>query len=378
MINQDPTISLAQELIQKASVTPNDDGCQEILISRLIKAGFDCEKLNFADVSNFWAKRGTSSPCLVFVGHTDVVPPGPLEQWEHQPFSATIENDMLYGRGAADMKGSIAAMLVACENFVKENPQHKGSIAWLITSDEEGPNIHGTRKVVDVLQQRGEKIDYCLVGESSSEQQIGDTIKVGRRGSLSGILKIKGKQSHIAYPLQADNAIHRSLPFLNELTAIQWDKGNEVFPATSLQISNIHAGTGANNVIPGEIIINFNLRYSPEVTIEEIKTKIQQLLEQHKISYKLDWHHSGEPFFTQAGKLVDACRSAIEKHTGVTPKLSTSGGTSDGRFFAKMNCQIVEFGPLNQTIHQINEHINVLDLITLTKIYQNILSYLLI
>lgn len=378
MTNQDPTIHLAQELIQRASVTPDDNGCQEILMSRLTKAGFQCEELNFADVRNFWAKRGTNAPSLVFIGHTDVVPPGPLDQWKHQPFSATIENDMLYGRGAADMKGSIAAMLVACENFIKENPQHKGSIAWLITSDEEGPNTYGTRKVVEILQQRGEKIDYCLVGESSSEKQLGDTIKVGRRGSLSGKLKIKGKQGHIAYPLQADNAIHRSLPFLNELIAIQWDKGNEIFPATSLQISNIHAGTGANNVIPGEIIIDFNLRYSPEISVEQIKTKIQQVLEKHQVTHTLDWHHSGQPFFTQAGQLVDACRSAIEKYTGMIPHLSTNGGTSDGRFFANMNCQIVEFGPLNQTIHQINEQINIFDLITLTKIYQNILDHLLV
>jgi len=378
MTNQDPTISLAQELIQRASVTPNDHGCQEILISRLSKIGFECEKLNFADVSNLWAKHGTSSPCLVFVGHTDVVPPGPLDQWQHQPFSATIENNMLYGRGAADMKGSVAAMVVACENFIKEHPQHKGSIAWVITSDEEGPNINGTRKVIEVLQQRGENIDYCLVGESSCEKQFGDTIKIGRRGSLSGTLKIQGKQGHVAYPMLADNAIHRSLPFLNEFINIQWDKGNEVFPPTSFQISNIHAGTGANNVIPGEIIIEFNLRYSSEITVEQIKNKIQQILEQHKISYQLDWHHSGQPFFTQAGKLVDACCSAIEKYTGVVPKLSTSGGTSDGRFFANINCQIVEFGPLNETIHQINEHISVLDLITLTKIYQNILNYLLV
>ncbi len=370
-------VQLTKELIARPSITPEDAGCQEILANRLQKIGFDIEQHPFGTVKNIWARRGKSSPLFLFVGHTDVVPTGPLDQWTSPPFNPEIRDGQLYGRGSADMKGSLAAMLVACEAFVAKHPNHRGSIAWLITSDEEGASIDGTAKVVEVLQQRGEKITWCLVGEPSSDQQMGDTIKIGRRGTISGYLTIQGCQGHIAYPQLADNPIHRALPALTELTKTVWDQGNDFFQPTSFQISNIHAGTGAGNVIPGHLEVQFNFRYSPMLTGDEIQERVEKLLRAHSLSYSLRWHHSGKPFLTERGELVDASIEAIQAVTHITPKLSTAGGTSDGRFVAATGCQIVECGPVNRTIHQINESVAVADLSATTEIYQRILEKLL-
>lgn len=370
-------INLAQQLIACQSVTPNDAGCQEILIDRLKKMQFKIEQFPFGDVKNFWAQHGTNGPLLVFVGHTDVVPTGPLDQWHSPPFQPEIRDGYLYGRGSADMKGSLAAMMIACENFIAARPNHKGTIAWLITSDEEGSNINGTPKVVEVLKQRQEKIDWCLVGEPTSHTQFGDMIKIGRRGTLSGKLIIHGKQGHIAYPHLADNPIHKALGALQELVNTEWDAGIEFFQPTSFQISNIHAGTGAGNVIPGHLEVRFNFRYSPAVTAESLQAQVEKMLQKNSLKYSLEWDHSGKPFLTPKGKLVNACVSAIHSVTGITPELSTSGGTSDGRFLAPLGCQIVEFGPCNGTIHQINECIAVTDLEYLSKTYQKILENLL-
>ena len=373
-----PTIKLAQDLIQQASVTPEDGDCQTILSKRLDALGFGSETLVFEDVTNLWARRGTEGPLLTFAGHTDVVPTGPVEEWDHPPFSARIEDDTLYGRGAADMKGSIAAFITACERFVSRHPDHKGSIALLITSDEEGPAKNGTVKVIETLEQRNEKIDWCLVGEPSSTNTLGDVIKNGRRGSLNGNLTIKGKQGHVAYPHLALNPIHQACDALAELTKQEWDQGNDFFPATTFQITNMHSGTGATNVIPGKTNALINFRFSTEVTAEELITRAEAIFDRHKLDYNIEWNLSGLPFLTEAGPLVEAAKYAIAEHTGTITELSTSGGTSDGRFIAPTGAQVLELGPLNATIHQVNEHVSIKDLNALSKIYETILEQLLV
>lgn len=374
----DATVDLTKQLIARPSVSPDDQGCQDLLIERLQKIGFTITKLPFEDVKNVWATRGSAKPLVVFAGHTDVVPPGPLDQWHSDPFEPTIRDGNLYGRGAADMKSGLAAMITAAERFVQNNPDHEGSIAFLITSDEEAHAINGTRKVVEHLLKQNVQIDYCIIGEASSDQQFGDTIKNGRRGSLSAKLMIKGVQGHIAYPQLASNPIHNAAPFLQAICDVQWDQGNDHFPATSFQMSNIHAGTGANNVIPGELIIDFNFRYSTEVTVEQLQQRTEQVLKDQQLDYDINWHHSGDPFLTEPGKLTTALTRAIEKVSGIKAQLSTSGGTSDGRFIAKMDCQVVEFGPINASIHKINEHINVKNLLQLSLIYEQTLTNILV
>jgi len=372
-----PTIELAKELISKNSVTPEDAGCQALICERLEKLGFVIETLQFEDVLNFWARRGTEGPVLAFAGHTDVVPTGPVENWDYPPFEPTIIGDMLYGRGAADMKGSIAAFVTACERFIEDNPSHTGSIAFLITSDEEGPAKNGTVKVVETLEARGEKIDWCLIGEPSSTKTLGDVIKNGRRGSLHGDLIVKGTQGHVAYPHLAENPVHTAIPALLDLSTEEWDEGNEFFPATSFQITNLKAGTGATNVIPGEKEIIFNFRFSTELTVDMIKERVHAILDKHNFNYELEWNLSGLPFLTAAGPLVDASVAAIRDVTGVDTELSTSGGTSDGRFIAPTGTQVLELGPLNATIHKVNECVSVSDLDTLSTIYEGILERLL-
>jgi len=377
-LENDPTLALALDLISRPSVTPEDEGCQPLMIERLQKLGFNIENLRFADVDNFWARKNTSGPLLVFAGHTDVVPTGPVEQWDVHPFKPEIIDGILYGRGAADMKGSLACMIVACENFINEHPNHKGSIGFLITSDEEGPSINGTVKVIEHLEARNEKIDMCLVGEPSSTNKVGDVVKNGRRGSLSGNLTVLGKQGHVAYPHLAENPIHTAAPALAELTQEKWDEGNDFFPATSFQISNINAGTGANNVIPGDCKIRFNLRFSTALNEAQIKQRVEAILNKHNLNYELEWVLSGHPFLTPKGELVEATCKAIKDICGYTTELSTAGGTSDGRFIAPTGAQVLELGPLNATIHQVNEHVNANDLITLTKIYQRMMKHLLL
>lgn len=372
-----PTLALTLELIRQPSVTPFDANCQEIMIARLEKIGFTVERLRFGDVDNFWARRGTEAPVFAFAGHTDVVPTGPLEKWRSPPFAPVFDQGYLMGRGAADMKGSLAAMVVACENFISQHPDHKGSIAFLITSDEEGIAVNGTVKVIEHLEARGEKITWALVGEPSSSTQLGDIIKNGRRGSLNGVLTIKGKQGHVAYPQLADNPIHRAAPALAALAAEVWDHGNHFFPATSFQISNIQAGTGANNVIPGEMTVVFNFRFSTEVTDSELKERTEALLNAHNLVYDLQWSLSGQPFLTAEGELVAAAVHSIKSVTGMDTTLSTSGGTSDGRFIAPTGAQVLELGPINATIHQINECVKAQDLNTLSDIYEQILKQLL-
>ncbi len=372
------TQDLALDLISRDSVTPEDKGCQDLMADRLSKIGFNIEHMPFAEVKNLWARRGTSSPLFAFAGHTDVVPTGPIEQWNIAPFKPEIIDGVLYGRGAADMKGSLAAMITATERFIAEHPNHKGSIAYLITSDEEGPSVNGTVKVIETLQARNEKIDMCLVGEPSSTNKLGDVVKNGRRGSLSGNLVIHGKQGHVAYPHLAANPIHLATAALDELVNIEWDQGNEFFPASSFQISNIHAGTGANNVIPGDLEILFNLRFSTEINEEKIRQGVEAVLDKHQLNYDLDWNLSGHPFLTSEGELVAATCTAIEKVCGYKTELSTAGGTSDGRFIAPTGSQVIELGPLNATIHQINEHVLAEDLDTLSKIYEEILKELLL
>lgn len=371
------TLDLAIELISRPSVTPEDAGCQPYLATRLAPLGFVAEHLRFGDVDNLWLRRGTTAPVFCFAGHTDVVPPGPLAAWDSPPFEPTIRDGMLYGRGAADMKGSIAAFTVACENFLRKHPNHQGSIAFLITSDEEGPSINGTVKVVEVLEQRKEKIDWCLVGEPSSSCCVGDVVKNGRRGSLNGVLTVIGQQGHVAYPHLADNPIHRVAPALAELVSIEWDKGNEFFPATSFQISNIRGGTGANNVIPGTVTVEFNFRFSTEQTEAGLREQVEAILQRHGLRYELEWTLSGNPFLTARGELVAASVAAIRQVSGQDTELSTSGGTSDGRFIAPTGAQVMELGPVNKTIHKINECVAVADLDTLTIIYEKILERLL-
>ncbi|MGW8311480.1 MAG: succinyl-diaminopimelate desuccinylase, partial [Thiogranum sp.] len=348
------TLEFAKQLISRASVTPRDGGCQKLMSDRLEAMGFRCEHLNYGEVTNLWARRGEARPLLVFAGHTDVVPPGPLAQWHSDPFSPEVRDAVLYGRGAADMKGSLAAMVTACEVFVEQHPQHRGSIGFLITSDEEGPAVDGTVRVVEHLRDRGELIDLCLVGEPSSHERLGDVVKNGRRGSLNGTLTVHGKQGHVAYPHLASNPIHQVAPALAELTAIEWDRGNAFFPPTSFQVSNINAGTGAENVVPGELRLMFNLRYSTELDAERIRERVLAVLDRHGLDYELNWRLSGEPFLTPAGELVSAARAAIREVAGIETELSTTGGTSDGRFIAPLGAQVLELGPLNAAIHKID------------------------
>jgi succinyl-diaminopimelate desuccinylase len=371
------TVELAQALIARRSVTPDDAGCQALLAERLARAGFVIEPMRFGVVDNLWARRGTAAPLFVFAGHTDVVPPGPLADWHSDPFAPVIRDGCLYGRGAADMKSSIAAMVTACERFLQTHADHRGSIAFLLTSDEEGPSVDGTVKVVEALTARGERIDWCLVGEPSSRAVTGDVIKNGRRGSLNGVLRVHGQQGHVAYPQLADNPIHRAAPALAELATVVWDAGNEHFPPTSFQISNIQAGTGAENVIPGELEVVFNLRFSTESTVESLQSRVTEILSRHGLNYALQWRLSGQPFLTPAGELVEAARSAIRAVAGMDTELSTSGGTSDGRFIAPTGAQVVELGPLNATIHKTNECVTVSELDTLSGIYEKILDLLL-
>ena len=372
------TLQLAKSLISRPSVTPNDKGCQAIMIDRLEKIGFKIHPLKFGDVDNFWATHGDTDPIFSFAGHTDVVPAGDDEAWKTPPFEPTVKDGLLFGRGAADMKGSLASMVVATENFIEKNPNHKGTVAFLITSDEEGIAVNGTVKVVDYLKSLDQKIDYCLIGEPSSTSMLGDVIKNGRRGSLNGLLTIKGKQGHIAYPHLAENPNHLMTSVLKDLCQQQWDNGNEYFPATSFQISNIHSGSRVTNVIPGEVEIMFNFRYSTETTKEALQKKVNDILDSLKLNYSIDWSHSSFPFLTPKGELVSACVDAIEKIKSIKPKLSTSGGTSDGRFIAQEGTQVVELGPINATIHQVDESVLVQDLEDLSKIYSQILTNLLV
>jgi len=372
------TLDLAKDLISRNSVTPEDAGCQPLMTDRLKAIGFDIENLRFEDVDNFWARRGTEGPLITFAGHTDVVPTGPESDWDRPPFEPTIEGDMLYGRGAADMKGSLAAMLVATENFIAKHPDHRGSIAYLITSDEEGPSINGTVKVVEHLEKRNEKIDYCLVGEPSSTSKVGDIVKNGRRGSLNGKLIVNGVQGHVAYPHLATNPFHVASAALAELCSQSWDEGNEFFPSTTFQVSNLNCGTGATNVIPGKLEALFNFRFSTEVTQDELKKRVHEIFDKFDIDYRIDWNLSGKPFLTPRGELVSAVQKAVKKVMGYETKLSTSGGTSDGRFIAPTGAQVVELGPLNATIHKVNECVSVSDLDKLTEIYEVMLEELLV
>jgi succinyl-diaminopimelate desuccinylase len=372
-------LEFLQQLIARPSLTPEDAGCQVLLSQHLQRLGFEIEHLPFGVVNNFWARLGKNKPLFVFAGHTDVVPPGPLEKWETPPFAPSIRNGLLYGRGSADMKGSLAAMLVACERFISQNPNFQGSIAWLITSDEEGPSIDGTAKVIETLKNRGETIDYCLVGEPTCEKTLGDTLKIGRRGSLSADLIIQGKQGHIAYPNLAINPIHQFVPALAELIKMQWD--NRITPdfqPTSLQFSNIHAGTGAGNVIPDTLEIKFNFRYSPVNTAEKLQTMLINTLKKHELNYHLNWQHGGKPFLSPNGKLRLNAIASIKKITGISPTICTTGGISDARFIAALGTEIVEFGPRNNTIHQINECVSISDLEKLVEIYEAILKNLLL
>lgn len=372
------TLEHAINLIQRDSVTPEDKGCQQYMMNQLNRCGgFKHEVMQFEDVTNLWTRRGSEGPLFCFAGHTDVVPTGPHDQWQYPPFSAEVVNGMLYGRGAADMKGSLAAMLTATENFIGKHPDHKGSIAFLITSDEEGPAKNGTVKVIDTLESRNEKIDYCLVGEPSSAARLADTIKNGRRGSLNGQLTVKGKQGHVAYPHLASNPLHLFAPVMTKLCETVWDEGNDFFPPTTFQISNLNTGTGAENVIPGELHALFNFRFSTELTADTIKQKVHAILDEYHLNYELNWRLSGNPFLTAEGELVAAACKAIEEVAGYPTELSTSGGTSDGRFIAPTGAQVLELGPLNKTIHQIDECVSVDDLDHLALIYEKMLEHLL-
>lgn len=372
-----PTLSLCMALIEKASVTPDDAGCNQLLMDRLHNLGFKIETLPFGEVSNFWARLGDERPVCAFAGHTDVVPTGPLEDWMFDPFTPTVRDGVLYGRGTADMKGSIAAMVTACERFLSEDKPFEGSIAFLITSDEEGSAINGTRKVIEVLEARDEKIDFCIVGEPSSSTALGDVIKIGRRGSLHGKLKVHGVQGHVAYPHLASNPIHKALLPLHELARETWDEGNEDFPATSLQISNIHSGTGTDNVIPGTLEAQFNFRFSTQLSETQIRTRTEAILDAHELKYTLEWQLSGNPFLTSRGTLIDIVSASIKHINGVQTQCSTTGGTSDGRFIAPTGAQLLELGPCNATIHKVNENVKVSELDELTRIYEEVLNRLL-
>jgi succinyl-diaminopimelate desuccinylase len=372
------TPELARQLIARPSVTPNDAGCLDLITGHLERLGFACERISGNGVENLWARRGTARPLLCFAGHTDVVPTGPLERWMTDPFTPTIRDGVLYGRGAADMKSSLAAFVAAIEAFLAKHPDPAGSLALLLTSDEEGPATDGTVRVVEALQARGEHLDYCIIGEPTSVNRLGDMIKNGRRGSLSGTLTVKGVQGHVAYPHLAKNPVLELAPALAELAGIEWDRGNEYFPPTTWQVSNVHAGTGATNIIPGEAQLQFNFRFSTASTIESLQTRLVNVLDRHGIEYELDWVYGGRPFVTRKGDLVDAVARAIKSVTGMDTELSTTGGTSDGRFIADICPQVVEFGPTNATVHKLNECINLRELEELPKIYQQILVNLLV
>jgi succinyl-diaminopimelate desuccinylase len=372
-----PVLALAKDLISRQSVTPEDAGCQDLMIERLKALGFEIEVMVFEDTTNFWARRGSEAPLFAFAGHTDVVPAGKLEHWDTHPFEPTIIDGYLHGRGAADMKGSLAAMVVAVERFIAENPDHKGSIGFLITSDEEGPFINGTVRVVETLMARGENIDMCIVGEPSSTEVVGDVVKNGRRGSITGDLTVKGTQGHVAYPHLANNPVHESLLAIHELATIEWDKGNDYFPPTSFQIPNVSAGTGASNVIPGEFHVQFNLRFSTELNNDAIVQRVTETLDKHELDYDLKWTFNGDPFLTDTGALLDAVVAAVAEVNDTKPTLLTTGGTSDGRFIARMGGQVVELGPVNATIHKVNECVKVDDLEKLTDMYENTLKHLL-
>ena len=371
------TLTLAKQLIARHSLTPMDDGCLDILGARLVPLDFNLEKMRHSEVDNLWARRGDTAPVVCFAGHTDVVPTGPVHKWDSDPFTPTVRDGMLFGRGAADMKGSIAAFITATEKFVAQFPQHRGSIALLLTSDEEGIAVDGTVRVVEALRERGERLDYCIVGEPTCVGKLGDTIKNGRRGSLSGTLIVKGVQGHIAYPHLVKNPIHLAAPAIAELAATVWDEGNEYFPPTSWQISNIKGGTGATNVVPGTVEILFNFRHSTASTTESLKSRVHAILDQHGLDYDLQWEMSGKPYLTPRGDLVDAVAAAIKQVTGIETELSTSGGTSDGRFIADICPQVIELGPLNATIHKLNECVAVADLEALSEIYYLTLKKLL-
>jgi succinyl-diaminopimelate desuccinylase len=371
------TLDLTCDLIARPSVTPEDHGCQALMASRLAAVGFRTETLQFGSVTNLWARRGDAGPLLCFAGHTDVVPSGPLEEWRSDPFAPVIRDGVLYGRGAADMKSGLAAMVTAAEEFVGAHPDHRGSIAFLITSDEEGPSVDGTKRVVEVLRERRETIDWCVVGEPSSDKAVGDTIKIGRRGSLSGRLTVHGVQGHVAYPQLAENPVHTLAPALAELTARVWDAGDEFFQPTTFQISNLNAGTGAPNVIPGELKARFNLRYSPVQTVEVLKKTVEEILTRHGVRYTLEWYVSGEPFYTPPGDLSAAAVEAARAISGAAPKLSTGGGTSDGRFIAPLGAQVIELGVTNATIHKVNECVRIEEVDLLHRMYRGVLERLL-
>ena len=370
-------LDLAESLIARRSVTPADEGCQQLIGERLAALGFTVEHLRFGSVDNLWARRGSDQPLFCFAGHTDVVPTGPLEEWRSDPFVPTQREGLLYGRGAADMKTGLAAMVTATEEFIRSGTRHRGSIAFLITSDEEGPSVDGTKRVAETLAARGERIDWCLVGEPSSEATIGDTIKVGRRGSLSGRLTVHGVQGHVAYPQLAENPVHTLAPALAELTRHVWDQGTEHFQPTTFQVSNLNAGTGAPNVIPGELKARFNLRYSPVQTLEKLKSQVEEILRRHGVRHTIEWYVSGEPFYTPPGVLSGAVGEAVALVTGARPRLSTGGGTSDGRFIAPLGAQVVELGVVNASIHKVNECVRVADLDALERMYLNVLRKLL-
>ena len=370
-------LELAEELIRRRSVTPEDGGCQALLAARLERAGFRCEPMRFGEVSNLWARRGTAKPVLCFAGHTDVVPTGPLSQWHSDPFAPTRRDGRLYGRGAADMKSSIAAFVVATESFLKERPSHSGSIAFLITSDEEGPSVDGTARVVEALKQRGETIDYCIVGEPTSVDALGDMVKNGRRGSLSGKLTVRGVQGHVAYPHLARNPVHELAPALAELARMEWDRGNESFPPTTWQVSNVHAGTGAGNVIPGSVEVDFNFRFSTESTAEGLMQRVEQILKKHRLDYSLAWVLGARPFLSAQGRLAGTVLEICRRHTGRRAELSTTGGTSDARFIIEICPEVIELGPVNASIHKLNEHIELAALEQLARIYLDVLRALL-
>jgi succinyl-diaminopimelate desuccinylase len=371
------TLKLTQDLISRASVTPADAGCQEVMIERLAALGFQIERLRFGSVDNFWATHGNAAPLLCFAGHTDVVPVGPLEEWQSHPFTPSIREGVLYGRGAADMKSGLAAMTTATEEFLKQYSQHRGTLAFLVTSDEEGPSVDGTKRVMETLAARGQRIDWCVVGEPSSEVTIGDTIKIGRRGSLSARLSVHGVQGHVAYPALADNPIHAFAPALAELATRTWDEGNEHFQPTSFQVSNLNAGTGAPNVIPGVLKARINLRYSPVQTLAGLKETVTGILAKHRIKHSLEWYVSGEPFFTPPGTLCEAVSAAVAAVTGSAPQCTTGGGTSDGRFIAPRGAQVVELGVVNATIHKVNECVRLSEIEALHRMYVGVLEKLL-
>jgi succinyl-diaminopimelate desuccinylase len=372
-----PTLELTADLLRRPSVSPEDHGCLDVIAARLATIGFRNERFTYDPVDNLWARRGSGHPVLCFAGHTDVVPTGPREEWRTDPFEPVVEDGVLYGRGSADMKSGLAAMVTAAERFVGKHPKHAGSLAFLLTSDEEGPSVDGTRRVMGVLEARGEKIDYCVVGEPTSHERLGDTIKIGRRGSLSGRLTVHGVQGHIAYPHLADNPVHGFAPALAELVARHWDEGNEFFQPTSFQVSNIAAGTGAPNVVPGEMKVRFNLRFSTEQTVETLQHTVLGILDRHRVKYSLEWFVSGLPFLTPPGELTDVVSAAVDDVTGIRPAFSTTGGTSDGRFIAPTGAQVVELGVANATIHKVNECVRVVDIDVLSQVYERVMERVL-